>query len=67
MEVLEMDLFESDLQAFANDWRLADQAVGTVQGYVKQLRKYHWWCEARGVQTLSTRQAKTYLIAIPSS
>lgn len=57
-----MSIFEADLSAFADDWRLADKAECTVQTYLGQLRKYARWCEEQDLQTPSMRAAKSFLV-----
>lgn len=59
-----MELFEGDLAAFGDDWRLADLAESTLRAYTVTLRKYERWCTAQGVQTLSMRAAKGYLVEV---
>lgn len=59
-----MELFDADLLAFADDWRLADQAERTVAEYVDCLRKYNQWCTAKGLQTLTMRAVESYLVEV---
>jgi integrase len=59
-----MNLFDADLLAFKDDWKLADQAERTVDEYIRCLRKYHEWCSARKLQALTMRAAKPYLVEL---
>ncbi len=63
-----MDVFEADLLAFTDDWRLSDQAVSTVDGYVIAIsRRCH--CDGafvrRGPRSKpSLRQRSRLMIAV---
>ena len=59
-----MEIDESDLSAWRDDWMIADKAECTVDGYIVCLHKYRAWCVGAGLQTSTVRAAKAYLATL---